>query len=404
MDMISNLFNGLKTSAGALIQYMLFHRLMDLTIGGFFSIFAYRVTGDFTSVVITLLLVHIGLMIGYLFISRIMHVAGYNISIKLSFAVQAVTYILAGLMYEQIEQFIFVMSIAYGIGQGIFFCSTNLFQLAAISDQNRRQDFYLLEGILGLVGAIFPSVAGFLIVSSGYRDLMFLAGVIMVIAVVVPTRAKLPKPDKLNLRELYLTTKLNGFTIYVYTLLLESFVEHLRNLSFILVPFLLLGRSELNVGLLATGITFVSSALAIYVRNRKEVDRYGIWAAWLFLPLNLLLGTFWNGYFVSLRALLMPVGLVFYNSVARTYQFGNMYTLLGHHLNEDGIELQVIRETTLFVGRVLGAATFLILLSMNMEFEQICRLIIVIFAIWPVFHLYLMRILRQKLAQLKAQI
>lgn len=402
--MINDLKLGLKTAAGVLIQFMLFHRLMELLIGGFFAIFIYRVTNDFRAVVIGQLIYYVGVSFGYLLVSKVVHRLGYSTSIKLSFLIQALTYLLASTLFSELSGYIYIFSFSYGVAHGVFFCASNLLQLAAIPRSSQRQTMYLLEGVIGFFGAIFPVIAGIVIVSSGYRELLVMSGLIMLVAVAFPAKAKLPKPDKFHFRELRLTTKLAGFTAYVYTLLVESFVEHLRNVALIMIPFLLLGKSELNVGLLASAIAIISSITAISLRSRRNTDRFGIWSAWLFFPLNLILGLAWNAYGVALRALLMPFGLVFYNSVARTYQFENMHTLLGHHLNEDGIELQIIRELTLFSGRLLASITFLILLGLDVSFEQICRLIIIVFAIWPVFRLQLMRILQQKLTQLKSQI
>jgi hypothetical protein len=109
----------------------------------------------------------------------------------------------------------------------------------------------------------------------------------------------------------------------------------------------------------------------------------------------------WSPITVALRALISPIGSVFYNTKIRTTDVYNMQTLLGHHLQEDGIEMQFYNEILLFLGRTLACIIFILLITGGLDFEILARIVIIVFAAWPVLHLKLVDWLEDRLIALK---
>jgi MFS family permease len=391
----------ISDTASTFLQLEMVRQVISLTLGSFFIILIFRVTNDFALTILGLLFYFGGVFLGYLVANIILARVGYIISIKISFLLEAAILAIAVMNYDRISEIIYLFTLCYGIAGGIFFATRNLFQLEILTSESRQSIYLMIEGLTHILGTVLPVFTGFLIADQGYRQTFIVTILINLAGLLIPS-VKLDKPDSFKFRELVLMTRLKGFSSYSLATLFASYIGELRNLAFILAPFLILGKSELNVGILAAAVSLTAGVIAVVGRNTKNAGKYADWSAiFIFMPANILFGIFWNPITVTLRALVSPIGSIFYNSRQRVFEVSNMQTLLGHHLTEDGLELQLYREGLLFAGRALACFTFIILLDLAVDFEVLARIIIIVFAAWPAVHLKLVEWLEKKLIQLK---
>lgn len=363
--------------------------IVDLSLGAFFSIFIFRVTGSVFLTTIGFMVMYLGLFIGYLStVFLIKHLHYYELA-KFSFLLNALTYFGAVLLFEQLGTLIFPFLLIISISNGMYWTGKHLYDLHLFTSHELHPIWFKLYGFTQIFGVALPFLTGLLISSRGYDLVLLFAASVYFVGVMLPVKIKEGKRDLFEMKQLRKLMKHNNFTIFMGYTFIEHFIVVVRNFAFILTPFFFLGQNELELGLLTSAVAIASAVAAYLVRNMDDVKGYQLatLGAINFSIMNVLYTFFWNQGIMVFRSLIHPFAGAFFMPEMEDLQYKIKRSLLGKHVSEDAYELQIAQEVIFFVSRMLGALFFLFLLSLYGDYMSTARIIIAVSAIWPIIHI-----------------
>lgn len=406
--MHKRLWNHLKTidytgQIGSFVQLRVIRALQELLVGAFFTIFIYRTTQSFGLTIIGLTLYYLGLALAYPLMIWLGARLSFFRSYQLSFVSQGVFYLGLALVFAHINQLILPMVFLAGFVNGMFHAANIVYETQGLENGQLKPLTWMLYGIKDILGTVVPVLTGLLIVTRGYKESFILAGLVSLLALTLPGGDRRMNIDKFSWREFRLMFKLKGFALYSFAAITMETIQMLREYAVILAPFLVLGESELNVGILVSVVSLITGISSILIRNSRRSLQLAYLGAVIFLPLNFALAYFWDATTLIIRSLISPIPSILYNPARSYYEIYNLQTLLGHHLREDGLEIIVYRELLLLIARFFAGLAFILVLSVDGDFVEVSRIIFGLFCWWPIFGIWAVSKLQSKLSLMKQQ-
>lgn len=360
--------------------------ISDLVIGSFLIIFIFRTTQSIVATVFCMLLYLFGLFIGTIIAALLSKRANFLTTVQSSFFLTGVIFIAIATSISFAPQFIPFLIFLYGFPVGLYFISQHQFQTTLINTIEERQSLiFSVFGVSRIMATILPIVAGVAILYGGYELVFAAVGIIYMLAAAVPLQLKLKAPDTFSIKEFQQIMNNPYMPKYLLFVFVAAAMNEVRNLAFLLIPFFFLLKSEVNIGLLLSGIALSSGIVTWIFRNaqRHITTKYSILGGIFITIVNLGFGIIWTPLALIIRSILLPIGEIFYIPQSDADEYTAIHAVIGKSKSV-GLELLLLREAAFFVARAFATIIFLAAYdATGQNYMIIAQVIMIMLAIWP---------------------
>lgn len=347
------------TIRSTIIQLAYFHTTFicgEIAIWSYYTALLLRAADYSIDVVIlNIAATHLGTMLGFVLCGIGFSRLGYTWSYRISNLVYALACIISLATLPQILHVHLFIGLMRGLAQGFYWLPHHVFNIKDIGGDNRKHVYGKLLASTDLIAILLPPLAGALIGLEGY-DWLFMLGAVFYFAACFMRWSNVPaKQEVLRLSEMRKIARRRGFKQWAGITFIEEFALTLRNVSIVILPFLLL-ESEFEVGLFFGLLGFFSATIKIWqgYRADKMLFKLGTIGGWIVVLSNFFLIVFWNLPGLVVRSLVSKIGFAFYDQAKVELKYRGREMLLGDFRQQYSLEIQEYSELFLFCGRIFG--------------------------------------------------
>jgi hypothetical protein len=338
-------------------QYMFFRILQIIVIFGVWvyynSLLLKATDQDITTVFINYAMIHTGMMCGYLIGSFVFSKMGYLNSYRFSIAIRVIALMLGYVTLGNIAQTYPLITLIFGLGNGWFWVNINNYSQSQLRGQMRSRMLSVVTGLELLLEVVCTLIIGYLVAQNGYSILFIFGSAVWFIGLLYPWKYNLKPREKLGWSDISRIIHRTGFKRWAFVILIDSITGNLREIVFLILPFLFID-DDFGVGIFYAIVGTAAAVFALLHRNDdvKRKVKIGYVGAFIIAAANFILLAFWGLPALLIRSLIQRAGYSMYVPINADLELRNGELFLGDFLQESTNELVVIRELMLFVGRV----------------------------------------------------
>lgn len=374
-------------------KYHLIYRIGSFFTEAFFIILLYKSTNSFEYLSLERAFWAIGVLVSYLISSFAVQRFGYRGIFRLSMLFLFISSILTFFFINEIGALYPIFSIFRGMGTGSLFTIINLFDLKEFSLRKRNSIVNIWGSINNILSVLLPTVVGGVIVlNNGYQIAYLIGTIIYLIGMLYPFQYNKHPKSKINSSEITQIISAKGFLPYA----IISIVTSARNITLTIVllitPYLFIGN-EFGVGVFASAINIFAAIMFFINRNTKiaeEVKR-GYLGIILFSLATTIFSFIWTLPALVFRNLTYTIVSPFIDPISSNMEISIKSKILGKHINESAVEMNIVLEVLYFIGRISGAflVTFAIVQYPN-NVVTLFKFIVLLSGIWALIRYILL--------------
>lgn len=338
------------------VFFYIFNSIVSLGIWSYYSILLLRASNNAIEVVfMNLGITAVGVILGFALAGRLFNHLGYLNLFRLGNFTNLICFLLIYLTLHHILEVHLIFAVVRGLAVGFFWTPAHAFNTREVSGNTRAELISRMYSIDEILTVFIPTLVGGMLSVYGY-DWLFLAGALLAsICVIYPWKYnKIPRSG-LELSDMRGITKQRGFLPWASYMIGEEILLNLRDLSLIVLPFLLIGQ-ELGVGLLLSGIGLVGALLAFWRRHDDDFHKreWGYVGAMMVTSSSLLFLFVWDIPTLIIRSVVSRIGFAFHTPVQQNYSYRIKEMMLGNFRDQYIVEVQEYSELFLFIARMFN--------------------------------------------------
>ncbi|MCR8636542.1 MFS transporter [Paenibacillus radicis (ex Xue et al. 2023)] len=342
--------------------------------GTFVNVFLWKARQDFLVLGWFTLVNHVAMALTFWLAGKWVKEHNKMNCLRAGVAVSAIFYMLVLWFGGRAVDYYLLLGVIQGMSAGFFWLAFNVVYFE-VTDPGNRDRFNGWAGLLGSgAGMVAPWISGYLIVhmkqTSGYRLIFTISLIVFVLGVIVSFFLKKRKAEgnyEWLLAARCLREKGTAWRTVTAALIAQGVREGVFGFMIALLVYVHTGN-EMKLG----NFSLVTSTVALFSfmfvgRLIKRKQRKGAMLIGAIMIVLVVVPFFWKVNFTTLLIFGVGVGLFFpLYSIPIT---SSVFDLIGG--NSDSVkrreEFIVLRELALNVGRILGSAVFIIVVSMTKE-------------------------------------
>lgn len=339
--------------------------IVFIFIDTFFSVYFFQIVNyDLLSISKYYLSIYIGLPLGFYIIRKDIKKGYKSEHYRIGTALTGIFLLLILLLKDNIINYIPILGFINGLGQGIYYYPTNIYDTELITNKERDKYTGYLNMINMIINITIPLLLGYILNKISY----IIAGkIIIVLIVVMFILGFFIKNKSYNKEELKLKEFIKYFNNRFKKLILIRFLEGLTYsssaLSVIIIFYSILYlQNNLYIGIL-TSIEAILALITcvIFTKRNKKYDKLIINITNILTIISLLLLTIFTNfnslscYMIILNSLLIYVQLISKNNVSN---ITNNYKEIKTKYKE---EYHLVMELILNFGRIIGYLLLIII-------------------------------------------
>lgn len=372
--------------------------ILQMMVHSFFGIFIYVITDSFEAVFIGFTIFYAAMLVGFLTNAVISHRLSFSESYKLSFVFGFIVYTLVALTFDSVSELLVYVIIGHGLVNGLFFSISNNYALEELRG-SLEKTMWVSTGIIQIFGTVTPLMVGLILENNDYSAVFMIAAITSLAAVLlIPMNHQEQHSDSFELSDVIKVVTEKRFAMYAIAMYLRNILMSVIELLMMIVPFILLGESELNVGVLIAASSLISGMMNLVMRNTKETDIVAFLGSLISVLVTIALAVLWSPVALVTRSISAPVFQSMYLPRKLYYIFHNMQHLVPHNsLATEGTEIVLIRESILFLSRTTAALIIILILNISADFAAAARLLLFIGSLDLLINLMVERFVAHKL-------
>lgn len=349
----------------------------------FYYIALYKATDTLSTFFVDRVFIFIGLWMGIVIFSFLVDRLGYVASYKVSYALQAVSFVVIFLLFDRIDDLFILFALLIGISRGTFWPIFHSVMLKEFPKTERGSLLNVIASMYRIQEIFIPIMVGAMIQFTGRTEYIFGLTAIVYFAVTLVSWRYNKKPrSKIQSKEINSILKSNTFKLYSIVLFADDAINMMFASLLFIVPFILIG-SEFGVGIFATVMGVVAALSSYYERNQPERLRitfaYGGYL--LHGVMTVALSILWTVPALAVRGMSATLMGSISTPVMDSYEMQTRAKILGDTLEESAIELNMIMETIRMLSRVtVFTSVFILVEYLVSDPEDFIRIFIFIIA------------------------
>lgn len=331
----------------------------------FISLFLINTSESFIGALFYNLFISITILLSFFVLSPICK-NHKRIGIQLGNGLTCLLYVVILLLGKRASDFVWILGIISGFGQGFFWLSTNILVIDLTEYDNRKQYNSVIGMITSLSNMIGPLFASVVVAAfsglKGYKVLFSIIFCIMVLSIILCFRIKVrgERQEKFSLKKAYKNTDMKSFKIIKRISWKTSFRDGVLVFLFSILIYEIT-RSELLLGRLSAFRTIISLIVYNIVGRVKVRINYIYKVGTLLQIVSVLILTIFmeNIYSIILFLAIYGVAIPLFNIA-----YGVIIQDAMEFADKDEkyvCELSCVKELWIGIGRITGIAITIIL-------------------------------------------
>ena len=367
--------------------------IVFIFIDTFFSVYFFNLVNyDLLPIAIYNLFIYVGLFSSFYLIKNLMKKGLKRELYQLGISLTGLYLLLILLLKENIVNYIVILGLVNGLGQGFYYYPTDIYDTELISNKDRDKDTGYLNMFNMVLNIIVPIVLGLLLNKLSYITVGKIIIVIMVLMYFLGffLKRKIVKTTKFELAEFWKYFKSN-FKKLIVIRYLEGLTYSSSAIELIITYYSILYlNNNLYIGILTSiqGILALFTCL-LFTRRNKKYDKKIVNISNLLITLSLLTLFIKTNMYSLCFYLLIQNSLLIYVQLINKNNVSNITNNYKEIKNKYKEEYHLVMELILNIGRITG---FIILIMISL-LKNIVYLKIII-AVSVVFYFILLYLLK----------
>ena len=375
----------------------LFRIIVFIFIDTFFSVYFFNLVNyDLLPIAVYNLFIYVGLFSSFYLIKNLMKKGLKRELYQIGISLTGLYLLLILLLKENIVNYIIILGLVNGLGQGFYYYPTNIYDTELISNKDRDKYTGYLNMINMVLNIFVPIVLGLLLNKLSYITVGKIIIVIIVLMYFLGffLKRKIVKTTKFELAEFWKYFK-NDFKKLIVIRYLEGLTYSSSAIALVITYYSILYlNNNLYIGILTSiqGILALFTCL-LFTKRNKKYDKKIINISNLLITISLLTLFIKTNMYSLCFYLLIQNSLLIYVQLINKNNVSNITNNYKEIKNKYKEEYHLVMELILNLGRITG---FIILIMISLLKNIVyLKIIITVSVVFYFILLYLLKDLNE---------